>query len=296
MDLEPKILILVLRLTHDITKMSKPRVLYISQHLTPYLPETTMSHVSRMLPQGTHEKGKEIRVFMPRFGKINERRHQLHEVIRLSGMNLNVNDTDHPLIIKVASIPSARIQVYFIDNDTYFKRKAVLEDADGNFFADNDERSLFFVRGVLETVRKLGWAPDIIHCSGWMTSLVPLYLKHVFADEPYFEKAKVIYHAFDEGFEGALDGGMAAKAEAHGIPADALSSLAEPTFENLNALGMQGADAVIVGSENLTPDSQAVLAGLDKPILPFSGGEGFVSEINAFYDTMLEGKTEAVAE
>ena len=276
--------------------MSKPRVLYISQHLTPYLPETTMSHVSRMLPQGTHEKGKEIRVFMPRFGKINERRHQLHEVIRLSGMNLNVNDTDHPLIIKVASIPSARIQVYFIDNDTYFKRKAVLEDADGNFFADNDERSLFFVRGVLETVRKLGWAPDIIHCSGWMTSLVPLYLKHVFADEPYFEKAKVIYHAFDEGFEGALDGGMAAKAEAHGIPTEALSSLAEPTFENLNALGMQGADAVIVGSENLTPDSQAVLAGLDKPILPFGGGEGFVSEINAFYDTMLEGKTEAVAE
>ena len=154
--------------------MSKPRVLYISQHLTPYLPETTMSHVSRMLPQGTHEKGKEIRVFMPRFGKINERRHQLHEVIRLSGMNLNVNDTDHPLIIKVASIPSARIQVYFIDNDTYFKRKAVLEDADGNFFEDNDERSLFFVRGVLETVRKLGWAPDIITAAA-MTSLVPLY-------------------------------------------------------------------------------------------------------------------------
>ena len=116
-------------------------------------------------------------------------------------MNLNVNDTDHPLIIKVASIPSARIQVYFIDNDTYFKRKAVLEDADGNFFPDNDERSLFFVRGVLETVRKLGWAPDIIHCSGWMTSLVPLYLKHVFADEPYFDKAKIVYHAYDEGFE-----------------------------------------------------------------------------------------------
>ena len=276
--------------------MSKPRVLYISQHLTPYLPETTMSHVSRMLPQGTHEKGKEIRVFMPRFGKIIERRHQLHEVIRLSGMNLNVNDTDHPLIIKVASIPSARIQVYFIDNDTYFKRKAVLEDADGNFFEDNDERSLFFVRGVLETVRKLGWAPDIIHCSGWMTSLVPLYLKHVFADEPYFENAKVIYHAYDEGFDGSLDAGMAAKAEAHGIPADALSSIGEPTFENLNALGMQGADAIIVGSEELSTESQAVLAGMDKPILPYSGSEGFVSEINAFYDTMLEGKAEAVAE
>ena len=276
--------------------MSKPRVLYISQHLTPYLPETTMSHVSRMLPQGTHEKGKEIRVFMPRFGKINERRHQLHEVIRLSGMNLNVNDTDHPLIIKVASIPSARIQVYFIDNDHYFKRKAVLEDGDGNFFADNDERSLFFVRGVLETVRKLGWAPDIIHCSGWMTSLVPLYLKHVFADEPYFANAKVIYHAYNEGFEGSLDAGMAAKAAAHGIPSEALENIGEPTFENLNSLGMHGADAVVVGSEELTPESQATLASLDKPILPFPGEEGFVSEINAFYDTMLEGKTEAVAE
>ena len=276
--------------------MSKPRVLYISQHLTPYLPETTMSHVSRMLPQGTHEKGKEIRVFMPRFGKINERRHQLHEVIRLSGMNLNVNDTDHPLIIKVASIPSARIQVYFIDNDTYFKRKAVLKDADGKFFADNDERSLFFVRGVLETVRKLGWAPDIIHCSGWMTSLVPLYLKHVFADEPYFADAKVIYHAYDEGFDGALDPGMAAKAEAHGIPAEALESIAEPTFDNLNCLAMRESDAVVVGSEELTPQSQATLAGLDKPILAYQGEDGFVSEINAFYDTMLEGKIEAVAE
>lgn len=276
--------------------MSKPRVLYISQHLTPYLPETTMSHVSRMLPQGTHEKGKEIRVFMPRFGKINERRHQLHEVIRLSGMNLNVNDTDHPLIIKVASIPSARIQVYFIDNDTYFKRKAVLNDGDGKGFKDNDERSLFFARGVLETVRKLGWAPDIIHCSGWMTSLVPLYLKHVFADEPYFANAKVIYHAYDEGFEGALDSGMASKAVAHGIPAEALESIAEPTFDNLNSLAMREADAIVVGSESLTPASQATLASLDKPILPFQGTEGFVSEINAFYDAMLEGKTEAVAE
>ena len=276
--------------------MSKPRVLYISQHLTPYLPETTMSHVSRMLPQGTHEKGKEIRVFMPRFGKINERRHQLHEVIRLSGMNLSINDTDHPLIIKVASIPSARIQVYFIDNDNYFKRKAVLTDEDDNMFADNDERSLFFVRGVLETVRKLGWAPDIIHCSGWMTSLVPLYLKHVFADEPYFANAKVIFNAYNEGFDGALDAGMAQKAVAHGIPAEALESIDEPTFDNLNALGMNHADAIIVGSETMSDHAQGVLAGLDKPIMSFPGNEGFVGEINAFYDTILEGKTEAVAE
>ncbi len=276
--------------------MSKPRVLYISQHLTPYLPETPMSHVSRMLPQGTHEKGKEIRVFMPRFGKINERRHQLHEVIRLSGMNLNVDDTDHPLIIKVASIPTARIQVYFIDNDTYFKRKAVLHDADDNFFADNDERSLFFVRGVLETVRKLGWAPDIIHCSGWMSSLVPTYLKHVFADEPYFANSKVVYHVYDEGFDGELDPRMAEKAAAHGIPAEALQGIAKPTFDNLNALAMEGADAVIVGSETLTEGTQAALATLDKPMLSCHGKDGFVADINHFYDTILEGKAEAVAE
>jgi starch synthase len=276
--------------------MSKPRVLYISQHLTPYLPETAMSHVSRMLPQGTHEKGKEIRVFMPRFGKINERRHQLHEVIRLSGMNLNIDDTDHPLIIKVASIPSARIQVYFIDNDTYFKRKAVLKNDKGNMFDDNDERSLFFVRGVLETVRKLGWAPDIIHCTGWMTSLVPLYLKHVFADEPYFANAKVIYHAFNEGFDGALDRRMAEKAAAHGIPAEALQQISDPTFDNLNALGIQESDAVVLGADTWGDTTQGVLATLDKPVLNVHENDGFVAEINAFYDTILEGKAEAVAE
>ncbi|MDA0729352.1 MAG: glycogen/starch synthase [Bacteroidetes bacterium] len=276
--------------------MSKPRVLYISQHLTPYLPETTMSHVSRMLPQGTHEKGKEIRVFMPRFGKINERRHQLHEVIRLSGMNLSIDDTDHPLIIKVASIPTARIQVYFIDNDTYFKRKAVLRDDKGVMFADNDERSMFFVRGVLETVRQLGWAPDIVHCSGWMTSLVPLYLKHVFADEPYFAKAKVVYSAYDEGFDGSLDARMAEKVQAHGIPAEALECIADPTFDNLNCMAMRHADAVIVGSKTLSEACQSTLGALDKPILSYPGEDGFVTEINAFYDTILEGKTEAVAE
>ena len=147
--------------------MSKARILYVSQHLVPFLPETPMSAISRHLPQGAHDKGREIRVFMPRFGKINERRHQLHEVIRLSGMNLNVDDVDHPLIIKVASIPTARMQVYFIDNDDLFKRKAVLYDAKDKLFPDNDVRAIFFVRGVLETVRKLGWAPDVM--DGWQT-------------------------------------------------------------------------------------------------------------------------------
>ena len=176
--------------------MQKKRVLYVSQEIQPFLPETAISKTVRQVSQGIQESGKEIRVFMPRFGCINERRHQLHEVIRLSGMNLIIDDSDHPLIIKVASIPAAKMQVYFIDNEEYFKRKAVYGDDEEAFFGDNDERAIFFCRGVVETVRKLGWKPDIIHCSGWMTSLLPLYLKKFYNDDPHFSDAKVVYHRF----------------------------------------------------------------------------------------------------
>ena len=166
--------------------MSSTRILYVCQEITPYLPETEMSSLCRTLSQTMQERGYEIRTFMPRYGCINERRNQLHEVIRLSGMNLIIDDNDHQLIIKVASIPAARVQIYFIDNDDYFSRKAVLTDAEGNYFADNDERSIFFARGVLETVKKLRWTPSIVHCHGWFSSVVPVYLKHVFADDPIF--------------------------------------------------------------------------------------------------------------
>jgi len=147
----------------------KARVLFVSQEVTPYLDETPMGLIGRHLPQGIQERGKEIRLFMPKYGCINERRNQLHEVIRLSGMNLIIDDTDHPLIIKVASIQSARMQVYFIDNQEYFERKYTLVDKKGVHFADNDERSIFFCRGVIETVKKLGWAPDVVHLHGWFT-------------------------------------------------------------------------------------------------------------------------------
>ena len=181
------------------------KVLFIHQEITPYLKETPMSLIGRYLPQGIQEKGKEIRIFMPRFGNINERRNQLHEVIRLSGMNMIINDTDHPLIIKVASIQKARIQIYFIDNDDLFtKRKSTIADKDGVFYEDNDDRTVFFSRGVIETVRKLNWPPDIIHCHGWMTSLVPLYIKRAFKDNPLFSDSKVIYSLYDDDFEGAF--------------------------------------------------------------------------------------------
>ena len=276
--------------------MSKSRILYVSQHVVPFLPATQMSSVSRNLPQGIHEKGREIRVFTPRFGKINERRHQLHEVIRLSGMNLSVDDTDHPLIIKVASIPTARMQVYFIDNESYFKRKFVLRDGEGKLFADNDERAMFFVRGVLETVKKLGWAPDIIHCNGWMANLLPVYLKDVYCNDPYFAQSKVVCSLYDEGFEGALNERMAEKIAMDGVKRASVEVLSEPTFNNLNALAIQHADGLIIGSEGLDASTLERIEQSGVPALHYHGEEGYVADINNFYDTILEGKTEAVAE
>lgn len=275
--------------------MEKARILYISQHIVPFLPATQMSSVSRNLPQAVHEKGREIRVFTPRFGKINERRHQLHEVIRLSGMNLLIDDTDHPLVIKVASIPTARMQVYFIDNDEYFKRKAVLRDADNKLFKDNDERTIFFARGVLETVKKLGWAPDIIHCNGWMTSVVPVYLKQLFGEDPYFANSKVITSIYDEGFDGALDSRMAEKMQQDGISADSISCIESPTFDALNALSIQHSDGLIIGSENISDETLKAIEGAGVPVLNYHGEEGYVADINNFYDTILEGKAEAVS-
>ena len=173
--------------------MEDKRILYVSSEVVPYLAENEVSIQSYEFPKMINDMGGQIRIFMPRYGNINERRHQLHEVIRLSGMNLVVNDMDMPLIIKVASIPKERIQVYFIDNDEYFKRKATFSDEDGNLFADNDERAIFFCKGVLETVKKLGWIPDVVHCNDWMTSLVPLYLKTAYKNDPIFKGAKTVF-------------------------------------------------------------------------------------------------------
>ena len=274
--------------------MSKKRILYVSQHLVPFLPETPMSSISRYLPQGASDKDREIRVFMPRFGKINERRHQLHEVIRLSGMNLNVDDVDHPLIIKVASIPTARMQVYFIDNDDLFKRKAVLYDSNDELFSDSDVRAIFFVRGVLETVRKLGWAPDVIHCHGWMASLLPLYLKNNYKDDPYFAKSKIICSIYDEGFDGELDSRMSEKIALDGIPSEKVKTLSSPTFNNMNAIAIENADAIIAASEELDDETMAQINATDIPVLKFPGNEGYLADVNTFYDEVIGDEVEAL--
>lgn len=268
--------------------MEKTKVLYVSQEITPYLEANEISTASRELPQGIQEKGREIRVFMPRYGCINERRHQLHEVIRLSGMNLIINDNDHPLILKVASIPTARMQVYFIDNEDFFQRKAALCDAKGKFFKDNDERSLFFVRGVIETVKKLGWTPDIIHCHGWMTAIMPGYLKKIINDDPHFTDAKVVFSAYGTGFDGSLEKDMTKKLEMEGFNKKDLEMIGDPTFENLTKFAMQYSDGIIKGSEGLNGEIKKYLEKTDKPVMEFADAESLVDACSEFYDKVLE--------
>jgi len=220
--------------------MKNHKVLFVSQEITPYLPETEMSRISRYLPQGIQEKGKEIRTFMPKYGSINERRNQLHEVIRLSGMNLIIDDTDHPLIIKVASIQTARMQVYFIDNEDYFHRKSLFRDKQNKFFEDNDERVIFFARGVLETVRKLRWSPDIVHCHGWITSLIPLYLKKAYHEDPLYMDSKVVYSVYNDSFDNLLNPDFKRKLMIEGITKEDVTGLERPDYVSLckNAIKM----------------------------------------------------------
>lgn len=268
--------------------MEKTKVLFISQEISPYLPKSKMSDIGRFLPQGIQEKGKDIRTFMPRYGSINERRNQLHEVIRLSGMNLIINDTDHPLIIKVASIQAARMQVYFIDNEDFFQRKNVMHDDKKKFFADNDERSIFFARGVLETVKKLRWSPDVIHCHGWITSLIPLYIKRAYKDDPMFANSKVIYSMYDDDFNLTFDKNYHNKLRLDGVTENDVEIVKEnPNFENTSKLAINLADAVIVGSKKINTNISDYLQTIEKPVLEFQSGDNYIDVYSDFYDKVM---------
>lgn len=267
--------------------MKKARVLYVSQEIYPYMPENTMSNVARFLPQGIQERGKEIRTFMPRYGCINEIRHGLHEVIRLSGINLIIDNDDHPLIIKVASIQRARMQVYFIDNEDYFHRKATFSDESGKQFEDNDERAIFFCRGVIETVRKLSWSPDIIHCNGWVTSLFPMYIKKACKDDPLFENSKVIYSLYDDKFDGTLNKRFATKAQWDSIDENDLSVAKTPSYNNLTKLAVNWSDAVVKVDPNVDPEILKHIKKTGKPMLEHSE-ENYMDAYSDFYDEVLE--------
>ncbi|MBI9057821.1 MAG: glycogen/starch synthase [Labilibaculum sp.] len=269
--------------------MEKTKVLFVSQEITPYLPESEMSEIGRHLPQGIQEKGKEIRTFMPRYGCINERRNQLHEVIRLSGMNLIIDDTDHPLIIKVASIQAARMQVYFIDNEDYFHRKKILLDEEGNGFEDNDERAIFFARGVLETVKKLRWAPDVVHCQGWFTGLVPLYLKKSFNEDPLFTDTKVVFSIYDDEFPTEFNKGFKEKSIIEGVSSDDVSVLDDANYVALHKLAIDQSDALIMGSPQINEEVKAYAVASGKPFLDYKSKEEYVSAYSDFYDELVAG-------
>ncbi|MCF7566938.1 glycogen/starch synthase [Sabulilitoribacter arenilitoris] len=267
--------------------MKDKRILYVSSEVVPYLPETEISSMSFEAPRMVNQQGGQIRIFMPRYGNINERRHQLHEVIRLSGINLVINDLDMPLIIKVASIPKERIQVYFIDNDEYFKRKATLTDENGELFSDNDERAIFFAKGVIETVKKLNWSPDAIHVHGWLASLLPLYLKQYYKDEPLFSESKIVTSIYNQSFEGALNKDMVNKIKFDNIDEDAIKLLENPSYNNLMKVAIDYSDALIVGSEDMTEDLNAYLKASDKPILEYKSKDEFGEAYTEFLNTKV---------
>ena len=272
---------------------SKTRVLFVHQEIAPYLPETPMSLIGRYLPQATQESGKEIRIFMPRYGVINDRRNQLHEVIRLSGMNLIINDTDYPLIIKVASIQKARMQIYFIENDDFFsKKKYLMYDEKGNFCDDNDYRSIFFNRGVIEAVKKQNWSPDIIHCHGWLSALMPVYIKRAMniRDNPLFNETKIIYSIYDDAFEETFNAGFDKKMKLPGMNAKDLKYFKEANYVNLTKAAIDYSDGIVIAAQHIHPEIEEYLKDCSKPILPVEEAAHYGESYNKFYERFLTGK------
>ncbi|MCF6346803.1 MAG: glycogen/starch synthase [Flavobacteriaceae bacterium] len=265
--------------------MKDKRILYVSSEVVPYLPETETASTSFEVARKMHNSGAQTRIFMPRFGVINERRHQLHEVIRLSGMNLIINDMDMPLIIKVASIPKERMQVYFIDNDEYFKRKALYTDEDGKLFKDNDERAIFFAKGVVETVKKLNWSPDIIHVHGWMASLLPLYLREYYKNDSLFSNSKIVTSIYNNGFDGTIGNSLVEKIKYDAIPEDKLNSLSKASHTNLIKIAIENSDAVIKGSENIPDEIEKHIDEKQIPVLEFQSPEDYKEAYSNFYLT-----------
>ena len=268
--------------------MKEPkRILFISQEINPYLAEETpIRQLNRQLPEYFQGHGFETRTFMPKFGEINERRNQLHEVIRLSGMNLIIEDSDHPLLIKVASIQTARIQIYFIDNDDLFGRRKGLVDAEGVEYADNDDRVIFYARGVIETVKKLRWTPDIILCSGWMSALAPLYLKRAFNDEPFFANSKIVLMLDDKEYQTPFSTKFTDKLRIDGITnTDVRSISGFPVgYEELMRLAVDFSDAIVFATPQVNQRVVNYAETKGKPILPYEKSEDLIASCKRHYD------------
>ncbi len=272
--------------------MSKKKVLIVTQEMDPYTELTEISAIARKLSQQIQDEGMEIRVLMPRYGTINERRHRLHEVVRLSGMNIIVDDDDFPLIIKVASLPGARMQIYFLDNDDFFKRRQMFEDEQGVPFDDNADRMIFFCKGVLETVKKFGWAPDIVHCHGWMTSLLPLYVKTAYHHDPLFQNAKVVYSIYNQTMEASFPEEFSEKASINNLEAEDLKAYQNGSTVSLHAGAIEFSDAIVIGDELTAESQQEAIQTLGKAVMTFQEAESSFDNYINFYHTLLEEKVE----
>ncbi|PIB36678.1 glycogen synthase [Reichenbachiella sp. 5M10] len=269
--------------------MSQYKILYVANEINPFLQTTEVADFVRALPQAMQERGMEIRILVPRFGLINERKNRLHEVVRLSGINIAVGDEEKPLIIKVASIPNAKLQVYFIDNEDYFHRKSVFFDKEEKFHEDNDERAIFFCKGVLETVKKLGWAPDIVHCNDWMTSFIPLYLKTTYKNDPIFKNAKSIYNIYGNSFDHKFEGNLINKAMMMDIDESMLDHLRTADFEGFVKLGMEYADAVIKSKEEAGDiiDNLISAAPKDKKVETIQKDDNYLDSYYNLYNELV---------
>lgn len=264
-------------------------MLFVSQELDPYTGVSEISEMVAKMPKNLFDNGFELRVLMPRYGTINERRHRLHEVVRLSGMNIIVDDNDYPLIIKVASLPGSRLQVYFLDNEDFFKRKSVFSDDSGKAFDDNAERAIFFCKGVCETVKKFGWAPDVISCHGFLTSLLPLYLKKAYKTEPLFANSKVVYHAYESEYETLGAKQFFEKANINNLSKkDLLPFQTDGGGISMHQGACHFADAVVVGSENLNSPVDLNTLSADKPVLQHIAGEDYLQSCFGFFNSLLE--------
>src|SRR5574344_1026798 len=268
--------------------MIKPKVLFVNQEISPYLENTYLADMGRYLPQFVQDNGKEVRIFMPRFGNVNERKNQLHEVIRLSGINLIINDADHPLIIKVASLLTVRMQIYFIDNEDYFQLKADVVH-NKKPIADNDERSIFFARGVLETIKKLSWRPALIHCSGWFSMMLPFFVKRTdYKNNPFFMDSKIVVTLFNDDFAQMLDVNLVKKLKVDGGTQKDWNFYKEPTYVNIMKAAISYSDGVVLASDNVNPELIEFAKENKKHIVEYSPDKDkFFSDINAFYDSII---------
>ena len=268
------------------------KILFINQEIAPYVPDSELSLLGRDLPHSIQEQGFEIRTFMPKWGNINERRGQLHEVIRLSGMNLIIDETDHPLIIKVATIQSVKVQVYFIDNDDYFSRRQMDKDETGADYADNGERAIFFARGVLETVKKLRWVPDIIHCQGWMSAVVPFYIKTAYHDEPSFTNTKVVTSLYANSMTSQLDPNFKRCLEFRDATEELLKPYKEQFyFDELSKLAIDYSDGVVAAVKDVNKDLLGYAGEKNIPVLNYSE-DNIGENMKAFYNTICPSISE----